>query len=51
MLMLNMHVNGDDVMQGRIFLLTDVIARWLTGRLSYGPRENNEILFSHVKYD
>ena len=46
MLMLNKYVNDDDVILGRVFLLTDVIARWLTERLSFRQRENNERIFS-----
>ena len=42
MLMLNKYVNVDDVIQGRVFLFTDLIAKWLTERLSYRQRVNNE---------
>ena len=45
MLMLNKYVNVDDVIQGRVFLLTDIIARCLTERLSYRRRVNNERIF------
>ena len=38
MLILNKYINDDDVIQGRIFLFTNVIARWQTERLSYRRR-------------
>ena len=44
--MFNKYVNVDDVIKGRFFLLTDVIARWLTERLSDRRRENNDRIFS-----
>ena len=46
MLTYNKYVNVDDIIQGRVFPLTDVIARWLTERLMYRQRENKEIIFS-----
>ena len=46
MSMFNKYVNADDVIQGRVFHLTDVIARWLTERLLYQRREINERIFS-----
>ena len=46
MSMLNKYVNVDDVIQRRDFLLTDVIARWLTERLSYRQRESKERILS-----
>ena len=46
MSMLNKYVNVDDVIQGGVLLLTVVIARWLTERLLYRRKENNERTFS-----
>ena len=46
MLILNKYCNVDNVIPGRVFLLTDVIARWLTERQSYRRRESNKTIFS-----
>ena len=46
--MLNKYVNIDDIIQGHVLALTDMIDNKLTERLSYRRRENNEIISSRV---
>ena len=48
MLMLNKYVNVDDITQGRVFLLKDMIIRWLTEQLYRQNGNNERILSSYI---